>query len=269
MPCGGARRLDHHRRGFCRLFGGEFDEFLAGIPENDSACWQLYRAFVLTSGIVPRDESKMAALIGKIRSLRPEEIIKTSWLPAYEDITLQFATFERDYHVAMLAIHMGREDEAREVMADMERGGPLPGLGALQVEALAGLEAEILLAHGDQSGALQALRTIQYEIPHAISVRSLADGSRTRFLRAELERAAGEDDVARAFYNGLDQSWSWWDTGYRPQAYWGLAKIAERQGHPEEARRSYGRLLDLWQDSDPILNERLAEARETLASLQP
>jgi serine/threonine protein kinase/cytochrome c-type biogenesis protein CcmH/NrfG len=245
----------------------DFDAFLGEIPENDSACWKLYRAFVLTSGIVPVDEPRMTALLAEIRDLAPEEILKTSWLPPYEDMTPGFAAFERDYHVALLAIHTGRIDEARGVMAEMERHDPFPGLGSLRRDALAGLEAEIHHRDGDDASALAALRTIEYEIPHAISVRSVGDGTRSRFLRAALEEAAAEYDVARAYYVGLDHSWSWWDTGYRPRVYLGLARIAELQNRYEDARRAYRRLLDLWDEADPVLHARRDEARAALAAL--
>ena len=149
----------------------------------------------------------------------------------------------------------------------MEQTGPVPGLGELHDETLAALRAELLLRQGDEAGALETLRTIEYEIPHAISIRSMADGTRSRFLRAELERTLGDPETARGFYLGLDQSWSWWDTGYRPQVYWGLAKIAETQGRIEDARLAYTRLLALWNDTDEANRGRLDEARAALAEL--
>lgn len=36
--------------------------FMTGIPENDSPCWDRYRAFVLTSGVVPPDPERMEAV---------------------------------------------------------------------------------------------------------------------------------------------------------------------------------------------------------------
>jgi len=209
----------------------------------------------------------MTALLETVRNLTPTKILESSWLPPYEDMTEQFATFERDYHIAMLAIHTGGLDEARRTIGAMEQSGPFPGLGELHEETLTALRAELLLRHGDEAGALEELRTIDYEIPHAISVRSMADGTRSRFLRAELERTIGDSETARGFYLGLDQSWSWWDTGYRPQVYWGLAKIAEKQGRIADARLAYTRLLALWKDADDVNRERFEEARAALESL--
>lgn len=73
----------------------------------------------------------------------------------------------------------------------------MPGLGDFQEDAIRSLEAEILLRTGDQQGALTVLRTITYEVPHGATYHAVADGSRSRFLRAELELARGDTTVAK------------------------------------------------------------------------
>jgi tetratricopeptide (TPR) repeat protein len=247
----------------------EFETFLAGIPENDSACWDLYRAFVRTSGVVPPDAARMEDLLERLREADPEDILKTSWLPPNEDMTPVFAAFERDYHVAMLLIRLGRIAEARDVMRRMETVEPQPGLGSALGDALFGLQAEIELAAGNDGAALAAIRNVEFEIPHALSVRSFVDGSRARFLRAELERRVGEPQVAKAYYLGLDESWSWWDTPFRPRVYLGLADLAVSDGKTDEAMAYYDRLLELWADSDPVLHPERDEIRAARTALAP
>ena len=98
-------------------------------------------------------------------------------------------------------------------------------------------------------------------------MRSIADGSRSRFLRAELERRAGDVEVAKAYYAGLDESWSWWDTGFRPRLYRALAEIAAEQDRKEAAAGHYEKLLELLQHADPVLEEERTAARAALDAL--
>jgi cytochrome c-type biogenesis protein CcmH/NrfG len=62
------------------------------------------------------------------------------------------------------------------------------------------------------------------------------------------------------FYHGLDDSWSPFDTPFRPLVYARLGAIAEAQGRKAEAIDYYSRLLDLHKDADPIY----AAERETI-----
>jgi hypothetical protein len=95
----------------------------------------------------------------------------------------------------------------------------------------------------------------------------MPDGSRSRFLRAELEFEVGDAAVAKNYFVGLDDSWSFWDTYYRPQAYQRLGEIAEREGRVDDAILWYKRLIDNWRDCDPELvpqRREIEEHREAL-----
>jgi tetratricopeptide (TPR) repeat protein len=244
-----------------------FEKLLAGFHDGESPTWELYRAFLLTSGSVPADEPRMRALLARLEGISAKDVLESAWLPPYEDYTEEFARFELDYYRSLLLIQTGQLDAAREIMRGMEQAGPFAVLGSVHRDVLTGLDAEIHLRAGDDGAALDALRTLRHDVPHAISVRSIADGSRQRFLRAELERRIGDLQRSKAYYLGLDESWSWWDSIYRPKLYRALGEIAVREEQPEVAAKWYGRLLELWKDCDPALQAERAEVESALRAL--
>jgi len=234
--------------------------FFAAIPGGRTPNWDMYEAFLWTSGALPTDTLRMRQLLTAIRGADPVEIQGTRWLPQYTDLTPAVAAFERDYHTALLMIQLDRPDEARRVIATMNRADSFPGLGQAKREAINSLEAELAYRNGNTDQALTLLRAVHYEVPHAATILPMIDGARGRFLRAELELSAGDTATAMGFYHGLDDSWSPWDTPFRPLVYARLGAIAEAQGRKAEAIDYYSRLLDLYMDADPIY----AAERETI-----
>ena len=234
--------------------------FFRSIPGGRTPNWDMYEAFLWTSGTVPADTLRMEGLLTAIRAADPAEIQGTRWLPPYDDLTPAFAAFERNYHTALLMVHLDRPDEARRVIALMNRADSFPGLGQTKREAIKTLEAELAYRAGNADQALNFLRSVEYEVPHAATVLPMIDGARGRFLRAELELATGDTATAMGFYHGLDDSWSPWDTPFRPLVYERLGAIAEAQGRKAEAIDYYSRLIDLYRDADPIY----AAERETI-----
>ena len=228
-------------------------EFVGQQKLQDIPAWNLFEASVLSSGLVPDDEARMESLERRLTTLDPEGILASSWLPPYEDMTLEFAAFQREFFRGLLLVNLGRISEARAIIEDMASHDEFVGLGSIKADAQTILEAEILLRDGDRRGALDALRSVEYQAPHSVTVLPLADQPRTRLVRAELERELGDPDVAMGFLDGLDQSWSPWDAMYRGQVYRLMGLLAEDAGRTEEAIRHYTRLLDLWRDCDPEL----------------
>jgi len=121
------------------------------------------------------------------------------------------------------------------------------------------LESEILLKEGDRQEALEVLRSVEFQVPHAISVVPIADQARSRLVRSELEMQIGGAATAKAYLEGLYESWSPWDGVYRSSVYRLMGQIAEDDGRVEDAILNYNRLLDLWQNCDlellPIRDE--------------
>ncbi len=111
------------------------------------------------------------------------------------------------------------------------------------------------------------LRAITYDVSHGATYHAIADGSRSRFLRAELELAQGDTSVAKALYRGFDESWSPWDMYHRPIAYQRLGEIAEAEGRVSEAITYYSRLVDLWRDCDAEMvatRDKMKQRRDVL-----
>ncbi len=240
----------------------EFRRLLEHVPGRRTAAWDLAEAFVWTSGSVPPDTARMEYVLARLKRADPAEIRRDNWIPAYEDLTVEFHRFERDYNVALLLINLGRVTEARPIISSLVATSPMPGLGNLQADAIRSLNAEILYRSGTPRQALTVLRTITYEAPHGATYHSFADGPRSRFLRAELELLQGDTTVAAGLYHGFDESWSPWDIYHRPIAYQRLGEIAEAQGRVADAITFYTRLVELWRDCDPALVPKRNEIRQ-------
>ncbi len=247
--------LDMLRSNFFAVRGQHeaFRRFLDSIPGGRTAQWDLLEAFVWTSGAMAPDTTRMKAVLDRLRTVDPAAILRDDWVPAYEDLTADFHRFELGYHRALLLIQLGRAAEARREIVTLEAIPPLPFMGDLQSDALKSLDAELRYQAGDLDGALAVLRTITYEAPHGATYHAFADGTRSRFLRAELELQRGDREVARGLFRGLDESWSPFDIYHRPVAYQRLGEIAEADGRTAEAIEWYSRLIDLWRDADPSL----------------
>ncbi len=237
----------------------EFQAFMADVRDRGNPSWDIYEAFVLTSGTYPATERELEAVLGHLERATPGALMSTAWLPPYEDLTSRFIAFELDYYRALLLIQLGRVAEARPLIDALAAADSFPGLGSTQADAVNGLETEILYRAGNKEEALARARLIEYEVPHGATVRPLPDGSRSRFLRSELEFEVGDAAVAENYFVGLDDSWSFWDTYYRPQAYRRLGEIAEREGRIDDAILWYTRLINTWRDCDPELVPQLRE----------
>ncbi len=239
-----------------RLEQGRLEDaraFLAKQEFRDIPSWNVFEALVLTSGLVPPDPTRMGVLADRLETIDPEALLSSFWLPPYEDMTPEFSLFVLDYYRALLLVHLDRISEARAILDDMAQREDLVGLGTMQRDAELILESEILLREGDQTEALEVLRSVEYQVPHAITVVPIGDQARSRLVRAELEREHGDTRAAEAILEGLDESWSPWDGMYRSSVYRLKGAIAEDDGRIEEAILNYTRLLNLWQECDPEL----------------
>ncbi|GMQ82583.1 MAG: hypothetical protein BMS9Abin05_2037 [Rhodothermia bacterium] len=246
---------------------GAFREYMNTERPQDNPSWDLSEAFILTSGAVPANVSRLETLLSRLESADPLETRNTGFILPHDDITLEFIEFENAYHRAIILVNLDRLDEARVVLEQMRPQEAFPGLGSMRDDVIAGLEAEIAYRAGDLESALSHLREIVYDIPQASSVRSMADGARSRYLRAELELSTGDPEIAKGFLIGLDESWSPFDSYYRGPVYLRLAEIAEAESRIDDAILNYERLLEMRKDSDQELEPTRRSAEKRLAKL--
>ena len=231
----------------------EVREFFDQPRLRDVPSWQVYEVSVLTSGLVPVDRERLAILADRLETMDAADLLTSLWLPPYEDLTPEFIAYMRDYYRALALVQLGRVPEARVLLDDMIARDGFSGLGTIKRDAERILESEILLQSGERREALEVLRSVEYQVPHAATVLPMPDQARSRLVRSELERELGDVEIAEAFLVGLDESWSPWDGMYRSSVYRMLGEIAEAEERPREAIRHYTRLLQLWRDVDPDL----------------
>ncbi len=245
----------------------EFAEFMSSDRRPSDPSWDIFEAFVLTSGMVQPSRDRLEILVSRLKSADPVRIRETGFLPPHDDVTREFIAFERDFFVALLLVHLGRIDESRMIADRLDAVPDFPGLGSVKTDALRGLRAEILHRSDDHAGALAELRQMQFQIPHAVTVHAVAELSRARYLRAEIEHEMGDIEVAKGFYRGLDQSWSPYDMYFRAKVYMRLAAIAEVEGRSNEAIRYYNLLMEQWRDCDAALLPERDAVQERLERL--
>jgi len=245
----------------------DFRAFMAGLEERRNPSWDLYEAYVLTSGTYDASREELETVLSRLQTATPGGLMASSWLPPYEDMSERALAFERDYFIAQLLLRLDREADAVAIIEDLAAAEPFPGMTSFRDDPVHTLRAEVALHRGDRLGALAELRQIQFEIPHAAAVRAMTEGSRARFLRAELEQELGDRNVARMYYRGLDEAWSPWDSYFLPMVFERLGHMAEEDGRTEDAIGYYSQLIDLWQDADPdllALRQDLEARREAL-----
>jgi len=247
----------------------EYRRFMDALDDRRNSSWDLHHAYVLTSGAYHPTPQELEAVLGRLRTATAGSLLSSSFLPPYEDLTGPALAFERDYFIAQLLIRLDRLDEAEALVTGMATVDSFPGMGSYARDPVNLLRAELAIRRGAPEQALELLQSVRFEVPHAVTVRAMAEGSRGRFLRAELEREVGDREVARMYYRGLDASWSPWDTHYRAAVFERLGRMAEEDGRTEEALGYYSRLIDLWRDADQEIVVMRQEIEERVELLLP
>lgn len=229
---------------------------------RDDPSWTFVEAFAATTGALPVDSAKATALLRRLTAIDRQDLLRGALVPPYEDLTPRLADFERDWFRAQLLLDVGRVGEARGILEELRDREPFEALGSIKADAESSLAAFVRVAEGDRVGALALLRQMELQVPHAITIRALADQSRARFLRADLEAEFGDRETAAALYRSLDEAWSPWDNFYRPWLYERLGRLAEEGGRPDEAIAWYTRFVEMWADAD----SELQPARDEVAA---
>lgn len=241
--------------------------FLADGGRRRTAAWDVFDAFLLESDLLPADPALILPLLERLRRTEPEEFIRTSFTPLHDIVTPAVAGFERDWHVAQLLARLDRFDEAWAIHRRLAAVDEFPAFGTLKTDAATALEAELLYRTGNEEEALRVLRTLVFDVPSPALWMSFSDGTRARFLRAELELELGDPAAAKPFYEGFHGSYSHFDPFYIALAYERLGRIAELQNDRAAAIFNYLKFVEAWQDSDSELVPMREEVEARLARL--
>ncbi|HSJ32856.1 MAG TPA: BTAD domain-containing putative transcriptional regulator [Longimicrobiales bacterium] len=170
-----------------------------------------------------------------------------------------------------LSYYVGGGEDGALVSAARQLNEPPnePGHAPLLQSLARGLVAERYLSHGDSAAARAELeRAITgverwYEHLRADYLRSLA---RERFLLAELEIAAGRDDVAESLLEPLGEN-SVAELPYLGASLIRIGEIRERAGDAQGAAAAYGRVQQLWSQADPALDPIRDEISARISNL--
>jgi DNA-binding SARP family transcriptional activator/tetratricopeptide (TPR) repeat protein len=168
----------------------------------------------------------------------------------------------RAYARGMLAVRVGDTVGAIRAMGALE-GGQSDDSPAADATYYAGsLAARLALAQGRPRLALGRLERLRWEEGMAAPPAEVAD----RYLRAELLETLGREDEALGWFASIAQRSSG-ELVFLGPAELRQAEIYERRGDRADAARHYRRLLQVWDDPDPVLARGVEWARTRLASL--
>lgn len=170
------------------------------------------------------------------------------------------APLDRPYDplVAIYAL-AGRTERARRYLAELEALHQMPGSGLSAPHVPRGLVA---LAEGRYPDAIEEFQAQvdEGDCPVCdLPVLAMAYDS------------AGQPDSVLAVYERFVTtpfpSRSFTDSFFLAGAYERLGELYEARGNHEQARYYYGKLVDLWEDADPVLQPRVESARRAIRTL--
>jgi tetratricopeptide (TPR) repeat protein len=172
---------------------------------------------------------------------------------------------------AFLYALAGRPADARKWLeADRRADNEYSTLPApLRASADSGFEAALALGEGRYDEAVSSLQQAEREMD------SFYDGLGVREVSWDLARAfdrAGMADSAIVRYElALEHTDEVVDLDRQPRqapiTYLRLAKLYDDQGDLEQAAGYYARFIDLWEESDPEFQPKVAEARARLEEI--
>jgi tetratricopeptide (TPR) repeat protein len=157
----------------------------------------------------------------------------------------------------------GRPDRALAAVAEYE-AAIAPELRRPSEPALHGVRGLILTAEGRPGEAYEELRLS--DRTHGLRRKPMLHLGRAYDL-------AGEADSAIALYSRYVETPDifalWLDAEYLALVYWRLGNLYEQQGDSEQAVFCYGKLVDLWENADPVLQPRVEAAHRAIQALSP
>jgi tetratricopeptide (TPR) repeat protein len=182
----------------------------------------------------------------------------------------------RLYLLGALSARLADSAGARSAADDLRREAqaPLPARPSLSdsvarafaLDLSHAVDAQAAWQAGRVQDALNAVERIRAESPlERIANSPFYPHLPERFIRAEALHRLGRDREAAGFYTSLQEGR--FDAIYLAPTHLRLAEIAERAGDRSAASSHYGRVVELWANADPPMQEIVRGARARIAAL--
>ncbi len=250
---------------------GRYDRvraFLADDSRPRTPTWNVWDAELVASEVVPVDSALLAQVLARVKTVDPQERLRTLFEPLHDIFTPAVMTLERDVSVARLLALQGRFDEAWEIQQGISEMPDFTAFESLREDAAGGLAADLYYHQGDHEKALELLRTLAYQVPPTANDLSITHGSHARFLRAELELERGDPEVARYFYEGIVNDFAPPDKLFLVSSYERLGRIHEAAGRTLQAIYYYDRFVKDRVDADSALIPQREDVQRRLDALR-
>ena len=173
----------------------------------------------------------------------------------------------RLYLLGMLSARLGEPAAALGYAAELEGADRSSSLGVFAGDQGLFVRAEVAWQGGRRQEALMLLDQARYWTTDSRRTEHVDspffNQLHERFARAELLYELGHHEEALPWYRALS-----YDYLYTGPAHLRLAQIFERRGEPQKAIEHYSRFLELWENSDLVLQPLVPQARQAMARLQ-
>ncbi|NNF25696.1 MAG: hypothetical protein HKN73_00550, partial [Gemmatimonadetes bacterium] len=237
-------------------------------PGFTSPAWVIWEAELLVSDVVSVDPALLERMLGRLDRVDPTTRMDLHFERLHDVFTPAVAELERDAARARILIRLGRLEEARTVQRRIADGPTYRGFASLREDVARALEAELLLASGDEAGALEALRGIEFQVSSTANALPITHGTHARALRAELEMRLGDPTPARHLWEAIAGGPSPDDKLYLSVANERLGRLAEAAGDREAAIYWTERFIRFRRGADPEFRGETERAEARLEALR-
>lgn len=286
----GLRALGHVKRAHARVAQGRWEEAraeLAAATSLDPATGLVYRGYLTTLPFVPASRGELERLRGDLIAWDADGV------PAGADPRPAFTIHDglwpvlRHYLIGAASVRLGDLPEAElriralvELAGDTGAGDPLlggtPNGGAgdpyawnLAADLARGLGARIAVEEERLADGLDLLEGLGLRTTFERAFLSPFHARAwERHLRGELLLRTGRDREARLWFESAAQL-SPYELAYLPFAHLSLARLHERAGEPELARRHFLRYRMLWTRADPAWRDAVERELRAETAARP
>ncbi len=173
----------------------------------------------------------------------------------------------RLYHLGLLRARSGEVDGVLQAARELDSADPPFFAPSGPSDLARSVRASVDRRQGRPTQALRHLEAMEHRVDAFVIQGRLYSVARERFVRAELLAEMGRPKEALRWYRTLNGV-AYGDLPYIAPAHFGRARVLETLGRPREAAKAYRQVLDLWKEADPVLQSKVEEARQRLATLR-